>query len=75
MNRYEFSKFSRTDSRHPNGWKETDAIAAERAREEFIIDFVMRDKAEAFEANPLSLNSFFIVVAITHGMSHFSERT
>lgn len=49
-------------------------IPTEWTSEKFIIDFVMRDKAEAFVTNALALGNFFIIVAITHVGTHFQER-
>jgi hypothetical protein len=56
---------------HATGWSCIDPIAAEWAREEFIIDLIMRDKAEALVANALALGNFFIIVTVTHHYTHF----
>lgn len=71
LNGDDLSQFIGPNRRHATGGSRINTVAAEWAREEFIIDFIVRDKAEALVANALALGNFFIIITVTHRFTHF----
>jgi len=67
-------EFSRTHASDPRRWVQVNAVATERTPEQVLLDLVVRDKAETLVANTLSLDSFFIIIAITHRDLTFLEK-